>query len=108
MTTFAEIVTEARLRNPDWSDAEWDYSFAFPDGRRDGVAALGHAAYIVANRHLPEVTPDTPVSDLADRRYNAHALIEATTAEREALIAAAKAKSYTGWSVHSSGPIQYA
>jgi hypothetical protein len=100
MTTFDEIVTEARRCNPDWTDAEWDYSLAFPDGRRNGLAELGNAAYIVANKHLPEITADGP-SDLTEREANADALIRATAAERVALIAAARAKQYGGWSDES-------
>lgn len=100
MTTFADIVTEARLRNPDWTGAEWDYSLAAPDGHRNGLEELANAAYVVANRHLPEVTPDSP-NDLAEREANAKALIRDTADERVALIAAAKAKQYTGWSDES-------
>lgn len=110
MTTFAEIVVEARRRNPDWTDAEWDYSLAAPDGRRDGIAELWHAAYIVANQHLPQVTPDGP-SDLAQRQINRANADRSHTPERDALIAAAKAKTYTGWSDAARGQgkrIEYA
>lgn len=108
MTTFAEIVTIAR-QLAGMTDAEFDYSLASGDrGADSAMTALTNAAYLITTPHLPEVSGATSVEDLLRRQDTARALIDATTTEREAMVVSARTKGYTGWSVHSSGPIQYA
>jgi hypothetical protein len=106
--TFAELLTLARQLFGK-TEAEFDHSLAV--GKRDtssAITALTSAAYQLTNIHLPEVSGNTKVADLIQRQDNARALIDATMPEREALIAAARAKRYAGWSVHSAGPVRYA
>lgn len=105
MTTFADIVAYAKRTNA-MTAAEMDYSLFCSDGQ--ALSLLANAAYDLANKHLPVINESSTDADLAQRSANAEALIDATTPEREARIAAAKAKKYTGWSVHSTGPIRYA
>lgn len=102
---FAAIIAYAR-RVEHLTAAEMDHSLAMGDGT--AMAALGNAAYRIANEHLPEVTPATNVDELLGRRLNADALIDATTPDRDAMVADAKTRSFTGWSDASRGPIRYA
>jgi hypothetical protein len=97
MTTFAEIVTAARAITG-WTDAEFDYSLSLdPDNR--GFSALGAitgAAHELANAHLGPVDLVAANEDLRQRAVNAQALMDSVRPELDAMVAAAKAKTYTG------------
>jgi hypothetical protein len=102
---FAEVVARAKTTSL-LSNAEFDYSLKIGDGC--ALAALYDVTYMLANRHLPAVTSETTARDTRQRRVNADLLHETYRAEREALITAAKAKSFAGWSDASRYPIRYA
>jgi hypothetical protein len=103
--SFAQIVTHAQARTNMYG-AEFDYNlFAYG---QTSLAALADATYELANSHLPAVDTSTTDDDLRQRRANADALMNATRDERDAMVAAAKQKTYTGWSTASRGPIRYA
>jgi hypothetical protein len=107
---FAAIVAVAR-RATGYSAAEFDYSLVTGYAEHDTESALGAidgAIYTVANEHLPMVDTTTTREDLLQRRANAEALRVQLQPEIDAMVAAAKGKSYTGWSNASRGPIRYA
>lgn len=114
MTTFTEIVTLARqlAGTSGMTEAEFDYSLA-TEGHNpeDASAAMWNAAYYLANADLPEVDDTTTAENLRQREANAKALLSTVESDRVAMIAAAKAKSYTGWSDAARGQrkrIEYA
>lgn len=108
MATFDEIVTLARqlAGTSGMTDAEFDYLLA--TNTKVGASAISGAAYELANARLPVVGIHTTAEDLRRREANARALVDTIRPELDAMITAAKLKKYTGWSVHSTGPIQYA
>jgi hypothetical protein len=98
VTTFAEIVAAARAITG-WTDAEFDYSLSLdPDDRGfNAVGAITSAAHQLANAHLPEELDFLEANeDSRQREANAQALMDHVRPELDAMIAAAKAKSYTG------------
>jgi hypothetical protein len=106
--TFATIVAEAR-RDSGLTAAEFDYQLN--QGAALGFRAydaLGNAIYRIANAGQPEIVEGTPMSVLGERLARADALRERYADEIDQMIARAKAKSYTGWSNASRGPIRYA
>lgn len=91
-TKFAAIVTAAR-QDAGLTAAEFDYQLQL--GTELGWAAhngLGNAIYQAAGRDLEA----------------AEALRAEVGPEIDAMIEAAKTKSYTGWSDSSRGPVRYA
>jgi len=102
---FTAIAAAARAR-AGMTDAEFDYSLSVRDGR--ALAELQSAIYEAANRDLPTVQPGDGQEEPARRMERARALSEQVRPQIDAMIAAAKAKTYAGWSVHSSGSIRYA
>lgn len=102
---FERIVAAAR-QHSGMTAAEFDYSLAY--GGSDlgtALAALGNALYDVATADTPVVQPgDGP--DVVQRRHAlADELGERHRADVAALVAAARAKSYTRV---GPGPIRYA
>lgn len=97
---FAAIVSTAR-RRADMTAAEFDYSLFAQDGK--ALAALQDAVYALANRGHDPVDDETQ-----NRQARAEALRTEVQAQIDAMIDAAKAKRYTGWSDASGGPVRYA
>jgi hypothetical protein len=97
VTTFAEILTLARQISG-WADAEFDYSLSLdPDNRGfNAFGAITGAAHELANAHLGPVDLVAANEDLRQREANTQALMDHVRPELDAMIAAAKAKSYTG------------
>lgn len=102
---FPAIVAHARQADG-LTAAQMDHSLATGDGI--AMVALAAAAYRIANERHPAVRPGDGAEFVRERQARADALIDATTADRDAMVAAAKAKSYTGWSTESRGSIRYA
>jgi hypothetical protein len=101
-TTFAHIIMQAR-QHVGMTAAEMDFSLTQSDG--DAHGALRTACWMLAN---PSATRST--GSPADKRAKADALWSAVDGDAEyaAMVERAKAKSYTGWSVQSQGPVRYA
>lgn len=106
--TFAAVVSDARLV-AGMTAAEMDYSLAMEQvGAGTGMAALRDAIDRLATRGLPEVKPGD-VEGMCEVRQRARdEAHERFTPDIKAMVAAAKTKSYSGWSDASSGPIRYA
>lgn len=102
---FRKIMATARRRHGGTA-AEFDYSLSTgqavdADGEYTGaVVAVDNAIYTVAN--------DGHAGTAEEHAARARALREQITPELDTLIAECKAKSYTGWSNASRGPIRYA
>jgi len=97
--TFQQILTQAKTTSQ-LTAAEFDHSLATGDTSLAGALHhLGNAIHRAAN-------PGDSGS-AADRADRARALNAKLTPQIEALITAARGKSYTGWSDASSGPIRY-
>lgn len=101
-TTFAAIIMQAR-QHAGMSAAEMDFSLTQPHGQAHG--ALHDACWTLANANW-----STGAGTHAEMRAKADALWAAVDGEAEytAMVERAKAKSYTGWSVQSQGPVRYA
>lgn len=111
MSDIDELVTAAR-RHAGMTAAEFDYSLAFGAHRagelHNAYFALSSAAYLLATESLPAVDETTSADDLARRHQLGRNLLESYRADLDAMIAAARAKTYNGWSSASGGPISYA
>lgn len=107
MADFPALVAVARRRSG-MTAAEFDYSLAFGGEENRARAALADAAYTLATEGLPVVDTTTPVEELARRIELGHVLLYGHRASIESMTVAAKAKTYTGWSSASRGPIRYA
>lgn len=88
--------------------AEFDYSLARSMSGYDcaALAALGQAAQHLVREGLPVITPQSPAAELMRRHEAGVALVKHFGPEIDAMVEAAKARSYTGWS--TGGPIRYA
>lgn len=105
---FPQIMATARTRSR-LTAAEFDYSLATRSTLASGaLSAIANACYDLANAGLPEVDETTTDEDLTARRERADALHRSVFGEIDSAVAVANAKSYTGWSGASGGPIRYA
>lgn len=100
--SFARIIMQAR-EAASMSAAEMDYSLA--SGTGEAASALRDAAWVLANPRWAVAREDIDVE-----QAKAVALWQSADGDAElaAMTTRAKAKSYTGWSVQSKGPIRYA
>ena len=106
--TFAAVVSDARTVSG-MTAAEMDYSLAMGQvGAGTGMAALRDAIDRLATRDLPDVQPGDPNGTRTVRQQARDHMHAQFTPDIDAMVAAAKAKSYIGWSVQSRGPIRYA
>ncbi len=93
MTTFAALIATAR-RLSSQTAAEFDYSLARGDV---DLGAFGPYGWL-----------DLAAAQLTGSADAGKTLIAAHRADIAAMTTAAKAKSYTGWSSASRGPVRYA
>lgn len=104
--SFAAVVARAR-RTSGLSAAEFDYSLTTGDLDTRAIYALGNAIYELANGPLPNKLTAEVTRARRERGDELHARM---VPHIKAMIEAAKAKSYLGWSIAGSdtGPVRYA
>ncbi len=107
--TFTEIVARARDIAA-MTFAEFDYALQNPHSHQFGeraVRALGAAIDDAANEGYPQVTEGCSMDILREHEARRRVLRAELAPQVDALIAAARAKSYTGWSSANAAPIRY-
>ncbi len=96
---FAHITSKAR-QDKQMTSAEFDYSLAMNDGKAGGAIYDACYAYAYADQF--------PVTDIAAATQRAGELQDSLRPWIEQRTVEASARSYTGWSTASGGPIRYA
>lgn len=89
------------------STAEFDYHISVNGIGGGPYSELGNEVYLLANAHLPEVTPGVGEEELDRRTENARLLMEQLMPEFSAYEKRCKQRKYRGWSA-GNGPIRYA
>jgi hypothetical protein len=105
--SFDDVVARAREISG-LTPAEFDYSLTTGDLDTRAIYAIGNACYELAN--ADPATPTTSTEAMRRRLHLSDELHSRMVPHIKAMIEAAKAKSYLGWSIAGSdtGPVRYA